>query len=76
MVGWDIALDNKQAFVAALQECVDMNPEVLGVFSARARAYASAHRNDPAPIEQHRRLFQSALTLRMIHRGVGGPEAA
>jgi glycosyltransferase involved in cell wall biosynthesis len=64
-VGWDIPLGNREGFVTALQQCVDMSPDAFGAFSARARAYAAAHRADPAPIEQHRRLFQSAFALRM-----------
>ena len=75
-VGWDIALDDRVGLVRALQECVDMSPDVFDAFSARARAYAAVHRGDPAPIEQHRRLFRAALALRMRRDGVIGAEAA
>jgi glycosyltransferase involved in cell wall biosynthesis len=75
-VGWDIALDNPAGFVAALQECADMNREAFEAFSGRARAYGAAFRHDQAPIEQHRRLFRSALALRQPREGVDGVEAA
>jgi glycosyltransferase involved in cell wall biosynthesis len=75
-VGWDISVDDHKGFVSALQECVDMSPDVFDAFSARARAYAAVHRSDPAPVEQHRRLFRAAVALRMRGFGVTGVNAA
>jgi glycosyltransferase involved in cell wall biosynthesis len=75
-VGWDISLDNRQGLVGALQECVDMAPDVFDGFSKRARTYAEVHLNDPAPAEQHRQLFRSALAIRMGCQGLNDPAAA
>jgi glycosyltransferase involved in cell wall biosynthesis len=75
-VGWDISLDDHQGFVDALQGCVAMSPDVFDAFSARARAYAAVHRSDPAPVDQHRRLFRAALALRGGRDGLKATEAA
>jgi glycosyltransferase involved in cell wall biosynthesis len=75
-VGWDISLDDHHGFVSALQQCVDMSPDVFDAFSARARAYAALHVSDPAPVEQHRRLFRAALALRTRRDGVTVVKAA
>jgi glycosyltransferase involved in cell wall biosynthesis len=75
-VGWDISLDQPSAFVGALQTCVDMDPDAFEAFSRRARSYAASHRDDQTPVEQHRRLFRSALSLRNQTNGESQTEAA
>lgn len=61
-VGWDLPLDNRSAFVAALQQCADMDTAAFEEFSARARAYGEQKRDNTEPIEQHRQLFAAALS--------------
>jgi glycosyltransferase involved in cell wall biosynthesis len=75
-VGWDISLDQPGRFVEALQTCVDMEPGDFEAFSRRARAYAASYRDDQTPVDQHRRLFQSALSLRSQPGGESETEAA
>ena len=60
-VGWDIPLDQPERFTAALQRCVDMSPEEMAGYSARARAYAELTMTDSVAVQQNRDLFLKLL---------------
>lgn len=60
-LGWDLPLENPEAFRAVLQQCVDMDAPEFEAMCRRARAYALAcSRNDTA-MRLNRELFFAAL---------------
>lgn len=55
-VGWDLPLHDPERFRAALQSCIDMEPDAFQEFSNRARQYAVQHGSDEE-------IFRSNLEL-------------
>lgn len=62
-VGWDLPLDQPEAFRTVLQRCVDMDNKEHSRWSRRAREYGLACSNDEAAIEANRALFDAALQI-------------
>ena len=62
-VGWDLPLDEIEAFREALQQCVDMDSEEYGAFSSRAQSFGLARGSDEEVVNMNRQLFQSALKM-------------
>jgi len=60
-VGWDIPLQNVEAFRTALQSCVDMDSDRFDLMSSAARLYARQDERDFRAIEQHRQMFKHAV---------------
>jgi glycosyltransferase involved in cell wall biosynthesis len=56
-VGWDLPLDQPEMFQSVLQQCVDMDQDEYGKWSARARAYGVEVTKDDEVVEQNRKLF-------------------
>jgi glycosyltransferase involved in cell wall biosynthesis len=55
--GWDLALRDEQAFVAALQSCVDMNDEQFALASSRARQLGAEAASNRVALAENRALF-------------------
>jgi glycosyltransferase involved in cell wall biosynthesis len=55
-VGWDLPLHDPERFQAALQRCIEMEPDAFQEFSNRARQYAVQHGSDEE-------IFRSNLEL-------------
>ncbi len=62
-IGWDLALEDRAGFRAAIQEVRAMDEIAFALFSRQAYGAARARREDPATIEANRRLL--AATLKM-----------
>ncbi len=60
--GWDLALDNPDAFVQVLEQLSVMSSNDYAVYAAGARALASETINCFESIEHNRRLFLHALS--------------
>ena len=56
-VGWDLPLEEPEAFVRAIQQAVDMDQATYDRWSRQAWEYARAFKNDPALLAQSRALF-------------------
>ncbi|RMG75161.1 MAG: glycosyl transferase family 1, partial [Bacteroidetes bacterium] len=56
-IGWDLPLEQPEAFVRAIQQAVDMDQETYDRWSRKAWEYARDFKNDPALLEQTRALF-------------------
>lgn len=67
-IGWDISLDNLDAFRSALHRVVEMGEDQHSGMRARALEYARSVQTDPAVIEQNRRMFESAAGSRIAGR--------
>lgn len=62
-VGWDLPLADEQAFVRALQSCIDMGDPEFATGSAAARELGAAAAESPAAIQENRALFERARLL-------------
>jgi glycosyltransferase involved in cell wall biosynthesis len=60
-VGWDLPLDEPEAFRAALRTVAAMDGEARAAWSARAAAYGERAARDPHAEEQNRALLRAAL---------------
>jgi glycosyltransferase involved in cell wall biosynthesis len=60
-VGWDLSLENPEAFRDILRRCVAMEAVDWRDLSDRAREYASRSLTDPEAREKNRALFRDAL---------------
>lgn len=60
-VGFDVPIDNGDAFVAALQVFIDMEPAEYGQYAARCRAYATNRASDAADVDMTRQMFLRVL---------------
>jgi glycosyltransferase involved in cell wall biosynthesis len=59
-VGWDLPVDDAEAFRAAVERLAAMTEEEHARLSAAAVAYARQVAADPEPLERHRALFRAA----------------
>ncbi len=59
--GWDLPLEQPQAFVEAIQQVIDMNQTEWSVWSDGAKQVAETFIHDPATIEASRQLFYTTL---------------
>jgi glycosyltransferase involved in cell wall biosynthesis len=60
-VGWDLSLDEPEAFRAALQSCVEMDAEEHSELSHSARRFAVQQVRACRSAEDHRYLFEAAV---------------
>ena len=58
MIGWDIALDQPQQFIHAIETAAAMDQEDFTRMSKAAVDYAQAFTSDPAVLEANRKLFE------------------
>ncbi len=58
MIGWDIALDQPQQFIHAIETAAAMDQEDFTRMSKAATDYAQAFTSDPAVLEANRKLFE------------------
>ena len=56
-IGWDISLNEKEKFTAAIQEVLQMNQLVFEAKSKAVQQYALTHCMDVANIEAYKKLF-------------------
>lgn len=60
-VGWDLPLDDEDAFVRSLEDCSRTGPQEYQAWRERVRTYARAVVEDGTHIEANRRLFHVAM---------------
>jgi len=60
-VGWDLPLASPERFRAALQRCIDMEPDEFQEFSDRARRFAMQHSSDSEIIRSNLDLLNFAV---------------
>lgn len=60
-VGWDLPLDEEDAFVRVLEECARMELQAWDGWRERVRTYARAALEDDTHREANRRLFRLAI---------------
>jgi glycosyltransferase involved in cell wall biosynthesis len=60
-VGWDLSLNNEQAFVDKIEEAARMPVEARRLWRSRVLAYAHERANDPAIITSNIKLFLNAV---------------
>jgi glycosyltransferase involved in cell wall biosynthesis len=58
--GWDIPLAEVDRFRAILQQCVDADGDWYAALAARTAAYGKMAANDPAILEENRRMLRYA----------------
>jgi glycosyltransferase involved in cell wall biosynthesis len=63
--GWDLPLDDLDAFSSVLRRCVDAGPEEWNRMRAGARSFARLGGARDAAIEQHRRVLREATANRL-----------
>jgi glycosyltransferase involved in cell wall biosynthesis len=56
-IGWDIALDNKEAFLEAIETCLSMDQQTYNHMSHTAYEFAQQVINNPSILEANRQLF-------------------
>lgn len=56
-VGWDIPLDNQNAFVQALEEVAGWDQRLLAAYRERCINFAARHSRDDQALEDHQRMF-------------------
>lgn len=71
-VGWDLPLDQPDAFRAVLETCIGMDAATFAGWSERAAAYAWQHAADDSAVEASRRLFTAAAGRSAITIGESG----
>jgi glycosyltransferase involved in cell wall biosynthesis len=69
-VGWDLPLEQPESFRAALQSFVEMDSRDHRTWSRRARAFGLERVQDHTVVNQHRKLFDCALTERKFDRSM------
>lgn len=57
--GWDISLEDKEAWVCTLQKCIDMEQEKYDKLSMSTYSYAKQYAEQPEIIEKYRELFSA-----------------
>ena len=62
-VGWDLPLDDENAFIEVLNTAVMMDDHTFQVWSKSAHDYGLSIINDEAVVNANRLLFQQALTM-------------
>jgi len=62
-VGWDLPLEEPDRFREALQRCIDMDPQEHNGMRLRAEEYARILFEKAEGVQEHRDLFQSALSM-------------
>jgi glycosyltransferase involved in cell wall biosynthesis len=60
-VGWDLPLNDPQAFQAALQQCMDMEPEAFSELCSRAWRYGLERSLDSRAADLHSEMFRRVL---------------
>lgn len=62
-VGWDLPLDDRSAFVQAIETAATRDPDDYAAWRTRVHAYARQRQADPSVVDANRRLFtQLAMT--------------
>jgi glycosyltransferase involved in cell wall biosynthesis len=61
--GFDISLDDRERWIAVLQECVDMDPQAYAAYLSGARGYGRRFSVEEA-VSQHLAMFDAALNVR------------
>jgi glycosyltransferase involved in cell wall biosynthesis len=61
--GFDISLNDRRGWVAALQLCMDMDQQTYGTYLSGAREYSRRFSVEES-VRQHRSMFDAALELR------------
>jgi hypothetical protein len=70
--GFDISLNDRERWVAALQECVDMDRQAYAAYLNGAREYGRRFSAEEA-VSQHLAMFEAALDLRSRAERVSVP---
>lgn len=65
--GWDIPLDDVQAFHRALQCCIDADHESYEGLRVRAKEHVRKYVANPEIISANRRLFQEAMAVALAN---------
>lgn len=60
-VGWDLALDDEEGFVRAIENAASRSDGQRAACRARCLAFASRHLNNQASIGENRKMFEEAL---------------
>jgi glycosyltransferase involved in cell wall biosynthesis len=66
--GFDISLNDRKRWVAALQKCVDMDQQTYSAYLHGAREYGRQFSAQEA-VRQHLAMFEAALALRSVGKG-------
>ena len=71
--GWDLPLDQPEAFREVLEACIAMDGGTFADWSEHAARYAWQYASDDSAVEASRRLFDAATERRVIAVGDAGP---
>jgi glycosyltransferase involved in cell wall biosynthesis len=64
-VGWDLPLEDEQAFVEAIEHAAGMDPRAYSAWRQRVRRYARVRMMDPEVADANRRLFREVRDRRV-----------